>query len=124
MRPTSEKGEGQIGTIVMFGVLIAMGLAAWNVIPVYYEHYDFVDVVEVVCRTPLYKARTPEIIKGMLMKEVRERELGQWIGPENFQVSTNPRSRLITLRYERKAKILPGWEKLFKFEYTADQPLI
>lgn len=124
MRPTSERGEGQIGTIIMFGVLIAVGLAAFNVIPVYYEHYDFTDAVEVVCRTPAYKARTPEIIKGLLMKEVRQRELGQWIGPENFQVSTNDRSRQITLRYERKAKILPGWEKVFKFEYTADQPLI
>ena len=104
--------------------LIAGGLAAWNVIPVYYDHYDFTDVVEEVCRTPMYKARTDTIIKDMLMKEVRERRLGQWIGPDSFQISTNDRSRVIKLHYERKAKILPGWERLFVFDYEADQPLI
>jgi hypothetical protein len=124
MGRTSERGEGKLGTIIFFGLLVAIGMAAWNVIPVYYEHYDFTDVVEEVCRTPVYKARTPEIIKGMLMKEVQERRLGQWIGPENFQITKNARSRQITLRYERKAKVLPGWERVFRFEYTADQPLI
>ena len=124
MLRTSERGEGKIGTFIFFGLLVAIGMAAWNVIPVYYEHYDFTDVVEEVCRTPLYKARTPAIIKSMLMKGVQGRQMGRWIGPENFQISTNARSRQITLRYERKAKVLPGWEKVFKFEYTADQPLI
>ena len=124
MRRTNERGETNFGTIVFFALLIAIGLAAWNVIPVYYEHYDFTDKVEEICRTPAYKARTTEIIKGMLMKEVQERRMGQWIGPENFQVSTNNRSRIITLQYERTVRVLPGWEKVIKFEYTADQPLI
>ena len=124
MRRTSERGEGQVGTYIMFGLLIAVGLAAFNVIPVYYAHYDFTDKVEEICRTPVYKARTPEIIKAMLVKEVRNRRLGQWIGPDSFKISTNDRSRLIELRYERKAKVLPGWEKVFKFEYTAEQPLL
>ena len=124
MRRTSERGEGKIVNIIFFGLLIAIGLGAWNVIPVYYEHYDFTDKVEEICRTTVYKARTPEIIKGMLMKEVQERRLGQWIGSENFQISTNARSRQIVLRYERTTKVIPGWTKVFKFEYTADQPLI
>jgi len=124
MRRTSERGEGKMGTFIMFGLLIAMGLAAWNVIPVYYAHYDFTDKVEEICRTPVYKARTKEAIKAMLVKEVRERRLGQWIGPDSFEISTTTRSRLIQLRYERKAKVLPGWEKVFKFEYTAEQPLL
>lgn len=124
MLRTSERGEGKIGTIIFFGLLVAIGMAAWNVIPVYYEHYDFTDVVEEVCRTPVYQARTPAIIKSMLMKGVQDRRLGRWIGPENFQITKNARSRQITLRYERKAKVLPGWDRVFKFEYTADQPLI
>ena len=124
MRRMRERGDGRIGTIFFFALLIAAGLAAWNVIPVYYDHYDFTDKVEEVCRTPRYKARTDEIIKGMLMKEVRERRLGEWIGPDSFKISTNERSRIIRLHYERKTKILPGWEKLFVFDYEADQPLI
>ena len=124
MRRTRELGEGKMGTFIFFGLIILGGLAAWNVIPVYYEHYDFTDVVEEICRTPVYKARNPEMIKSMLMKEVRNRRLGQWIGPDSFQISSNDRSRVIKLRYERKAKVLPGWERVFKFEYEADQPLI
>ncbi len=124
MRRTSERGEGQVGTFIMLGLLIAVGLAAFNVIPVYYAHYDFTDKVEEICRTPVYKARTPELIKAMLLKEVRNRRLDQWIRPDSFKISTTDRSRLIELRYERKAKVLPGWERVLKFEYTAEQPLL
>ena len=124
MRRTSQRGDGRIGTIIFFALLIAAGLAAWNVIPVYYDHYDFTDAVEEVCRTPRYKARHDKIIKDMLMQEVAERRMERWIGPDNFQIRSNDRSRTITLHYERPTKILPGWEKNFVFDYTADQPLL
>ena len=124
MRRASERGEGNLSTIIFFVLLAAAGLAAWNVVPVYYAHYDFTDRVEEICRTPTYKARTNEILMGMLMKEVDAARLEDYIGPQNFDIHTANNYRQITLHYEREVQILPGWKRRFEFEYTADQPLI
>ena len=128
MRRTSERGEGRMSAFIFFALLIAAGLAAWNLIPVYYAHYDFTDKVEEICRTPRYQLRrgVPEdqAIKDLLMKEVRERRLGQWIKPNSFRISTTDHNRMIFLNYEREVEVLPGWKRTIKFDYMADQPLI
>ena len=121
----SERGEGKLGTLIALAALLAAGLAAWNVVPVYYDHYDFVDKVNEICRTPAYKARQgDETIRKMLMDEVSKRRLGSWIGPESFLVTSSTSSRQIELYYEREVDILPGIKKTFKFSFKADQPLI
>jgi hypothetical protein len=128
MRRRSERGEGNVSTIIFFALLIAAGLAAWNLIPVYYAHYDFTDKVEEICRTPKYKLRrgvsSDKAIMDMLMKEVGERRLGEWIGPESFRISETDHDRIIEMYYTRPVTILPGWTREIEFEYTADQPLI
>jgi len=124
MRRTRERGEGNISTLIFFVLLGAAGLAAWNLVPVYYSHYDFTDKVEEICRTPAYKARTNEIIMGMLMKEVSAAKLDDYIGPRNFEIRTSNNYRQILLYYEREVQVLPGWKRTLKFEYTADQPLL
>src|SRR4249920_3827866 len=121
----SERGEGRLGGLILLVVLLAAGLAAWNVVPVYFDHYDFVDKVNEICRTPPYKARKgDESIKEMLMSEVSKRRLGTWIGPESFLVTSSSSSRQIELYYEREVEVLPGFKKTFKFSFKADQPLI
>ncbi len=121
----SERGEGKLGGLILLVVLLAGGLAAWNVVPAYYDHYDFVDKVNEICRTPKFKVRQgDESIRKMLMDEVSKRRLGTWIGPESFLVTTSDSSRQIQLYYEREVEVLPGFKKLFKFDFKADQPLI
>lgn len=123
MRRKSERGQGRLGGLV-FLVLLAAGIyAGWNVIPVFVDHYSFTDKVVEVCRTPKYKATDDELYT-MLLKEVDSRQLDPWIGRENFDIRSTERGRVITLDYEREAKILPGWKKTFKFSFKADQPLI
>ena len=124
MRRMSERGDTRLGTLIFFVLLAAVGLAAWNLIPVYYAHYDLTDAVEEICRTPVYKARTPRIIKDMLLKEVRNREMEKWVFPDSFQVSKTDRNRRIQLQYEREVNVLPGWKKIIKFDYMAEQPLL
>ena len=125
MRRKSEKGEGRLGGFIFLALVAVLALAAWNVAPAYLDHYDFIDKVNEICRTPKYKVRNgDEGIMTMLTDEVRKRRLGQWIGPESFTISTIETSRQIQLYYEREVEILPGWKKAIKFEYTADQPLI
>ncbi|HEY8234092.1 MAG TPA: hypothetical protein VIJ10_15625 [Vicinamibacteria bacterium] len=121
----SERGEGKLGGFILLVVVVAAGLAAWNVVPVYYDHYDFVDKVNEICRTPPYKARQgDESIKKMLMDEVSKRRLGTWIGPESFLITSSPTARQIELYYEREVDVLPGFKKVFKFDFKSDQPLI
>jgi hypothetical protein len=125
MRRKSEKGEGKLGGFILLAVVVALGLAAWNVAPAYLDHYDFQDKVNEICRTPRYKVRGgDEGIMKMLTDEVRKRRLDQWIGPESFTISTVDTSRQIHVYYEREVEILPGLKKTLEFEYTADQPLI
>jgi hypothetical protein len=125
MRRLRERGEGKLGGLILLVLLAAAGLAAWNIVPVYYDHYDFVDKVNEICRTPKYKVRggDDEIVK-MLMEEVTRRRLGRWIGSESFVVTTTDHNRQIQLYYERETEVLPGFKKTFKFDFTADQPLI
>ncbi len=124
MDSRNERGEGKVGGFIFLGLMIALAWAAWNVAPVYLNHYDLVDKVNEIGRTPRYKAPTEEKVLDMLMKEVRERRLDTWIGRENFSVSTTETGRRIILIYERQAEVLPGWKRVFRFDFTSDQPLV
>jgi hypothetical protein len=124
MDSRKEKGEGRLGGFIFLALIIALAWAAWNVAPVYFNHYDLLDKVNEICRTPKYKAGTDERILDMLMKEVRERRMDYWIGRDNFRISTTDTGRRIVLHYERPAEVLPGWKKVFVFDYTSDQPLV
>ncbi len=124
MKMRNETGEGRLGSFISLALLLACAYAAWNVVPVYFDHYGFTDKVNEIARTPHYRAPSDERIMDMLMKEVRERRLGEYIRPQNFKISTVETSRQITIRYERTVEVLPGWKHTFKFTFTADQPLV
>jgi hypothetical protein len=125
MRRKSEKGEGKLGGFIFLALVAVLALAAWNVAPAYIQYYDFKDKVNEICRTPKYKVKnSDEGIMELLMKEVTERRMTEWVGPESFTISTTDTSRQIRLYYEREVEVLPGWKKTLKFETTADQPLI
>jgi hypothetical protein len=103
-----------------------VGLAAWNLVPVYFTHYDYIDKVNEICRAPRHITQRggDETVMKMLMDEARKERLDQWIGPESFTINSSDRGRQIELYYEREVEILPGWKKTLKFEYKADQPII
>jgi hypothetical protein len=123
MNRKTERGEGRLGGLVVLVLLAALVYAAWNIAPVYIDHYSFTDKVVEVCRMPKFKATDDDLYR-MLLKEVDDRRLDPWINRENFDIRTTDRGRIITLDYEREATILPGWKKTFKFSFKADQPLI
>jgi hypothetical protein len=124
MQSRNQKGEGRMGGLIFLALLVAMAYAAWNVAPAYLAHYDFVDKVNEICRTPKYKAPDDDRIMEMLLKEVRNRRLDEWIKPGSFRISTTETSRRIILRYEREVQVLPGWKKRLKFDFQSDQPLV
>jgi hypothetical protein len=127
MGRTSQKGEGKLGGLILLVAVVAVGLAAWNLVPVYFAHYDYIDKVNEICRAPRHitqRGAGDEVVNKMLMDEARKARLDQWIGPESFTVTTTDRGRQIELYYEREVEILPGWKRTLKFEYKADQPII
>jgi hypothetical protein len=126
MRGTAERGDGKLGGLIFLVVLLAGAIAAFHVVPVYYDHYDFVDKVNEICRAPRHVTQRggDATVLKMLMDEVSKRRLGEWIGPESFTITTTDQYRQIELYYEREVEILPGWKKTFKFDYKADQPII
>jgi hypothetical protein len=123
-RRRNERGEGRLGTLISLALLLAFGWGAWNIAPVYIDHYGFTDKVNEIARTPRYKAPNDDRIMEMLIKEVRERRLTDYIRQQNFRISTTDTSRQIMLGYERTVEVLPGIKHTFKFQFTADQPLV
>jgi hypothetical protein len=124
MRRNGERGAAQVSSIIALLALIGVAWAAWNVGPLYFAHYDFADKVNEIARTPKYKAPTDEKVIDMVMKEVRERRLDEFIVRSDVSVRMTDTSRRINISYERTATPLPGWERVFEFEVNADQPLI
>jgi hypothetical protein len=124
MRRKAERGAAQLSSIISLLAIILLAWAAWNVGPLYFEHYDLQDKVNEIARTPKYRAPTNEKIIEMVLKEVRERRLTPYIDRSSISVSTTDTSRVIEISYERTAKVLPGWERSFEFTIKADQPLI
>ena len=125
MTSRRERGEGRLGSLIFLVIIIGAAYAAWNVAPAYFDHYDFVDKVNEICRTPKYRVRNgDEGVVKLLMEEVNKRKLQQWIGPESFTVNTTDSYRTIDLYYEREVEILPGFKKTLHFTYKADQPLV
>ncbi len=124
MERSSETGKARLSSLIVLVLIAALGLAAWHVVPVYYDHYDFADKVNEICRTPRYKVHGDEEIQRMLMDEVKARGLSPWIGPDNFAITTSDHDRQIRLYYERETEVLPGWKYTFKFNTVTDQPLI
>jgi hypothetical protein len=124
MNTRNEKGEGKLGSLLTLVVVVAFGYAAWNVGPAYIDHYGLTDKVNEIARTPRYKAPTDDRIMDLLMKEVRERRMYDYIRQQNFRISTTETSRQITITYERTVEVLPGWKHTFQFRFMADQPLI
>jgi hypothetical protein len=119
----NERGEGRLASLFWLAVLVAVGYALWNVVPVYLDNYSFKDKMNEIARSPRGTV-TDDAIREMLAKEVRERRLDPYIQRSCFRVSTLETSRRISCSYERTEQVLPGFNWTFHFDNDVDQPLI
>jgi hypothetical protein len=118
-----EKGEARLSSIIWLVVLVGFGYAVWHVGPVYFAGYSLVDKMNEMARAAKYN-HPDEKILDTLMKEVRERNLDQWIVRSDFKVNTFDNSRRISVEYDVPIEVLPGWTRTFHFKHEADQPII
>lgn len=125
MRRNGEGGEGKLGTIVWLVVFIAMGVAIWNVAPVYIANYSFADKVNQIARTPRWGASgSDERIVEQLVKAASEEKLEQYVNRQTCRINTMDTRRTIVCEYGRQVNVIPGWRHNFNFKIEADQPLI
>jgi hypothetical protein len=123
LRSGSEKGEGRLGTIIWVLILAGVVYAAWQMIPVFFNNYNFADKVTELARAPKY-SHPDDRIESELIKAAQENHLENYIGPKTCKISTMEVRRVITCEYERTVQVLPGVKHTFKFSPNADQPLI
>jgi len=123
MRFSSEKGEARLSTIIWLLVLVGFGYAVWHVAPTYIAGYNLVDKMNEMARAPKYN-HSDEQILDMLMKEVRNQRLDQYIVRSQWKVQTYENSRKIGVEYDVPLDVLPGYKRTFHFKHDADQPII
>jgi hypothetical protein len=123
MQSSSEAGEGRIGSIVGFIVLIGVALAAWHVLPAFVADYTFADKLHEVARVNRYQYNDERIME-MVMKEASRQRIDVYLGRDGCKIMTRETSRTIDCKYQRTIEILPSWSHTFKFTPSADQPLI
>jgi hypothetical protein len=120
---SSERGEGKLSGIIWLLVFLAAAFAAWNVAPVYIDHYALKDKMTEIARAP--RGTNPDAkLLDQLSRYLRENRLEGYLRTENFKISTLETGRRICVDYDRTAKVLPGWERDFKFSDCVEQPLI
>jgi hypothetical protein len=122
MRLGNERGEGKAANFISLLLLLAVIYAAFKATPVYYSNYNFKDKMVEVARTPT-NVKDEQILE-MLMKQVKEEELYEFIGPKNFKISTTQNNRRIWCDYDREVEFLPGYKKNVHFALEVDQPLV
>jgi hypothetical protein len=123
LRSGNERGEGRLGTVIMLVIVAGVLYAGWNLIPVFFNNYNFGDKVTELARAPKY-SHPDDRIETELIKAGQENRLEQFIGPRTCKISTMEVRRVIVCEYDRTVEVLPGIKHKFHFKTEADQPLI
>ena len=122
-RSGNERGEGKLGSIIGLLILAGVMYAAWNLIPVFFNNYNFGDKVTELARAPKY-SHPDDRIETELIKAAQENHLENFIGPRTCKINTLEVRRVIVCEYDRMVEVLPGVKHKFHFKSEADQPLI
>ena len=122
MRAGHERGEGKMGTIVGLLLFVGVILAIWNLGPVFWADYNFMDKLNEIARVGRH--RSDDDILRMIMKEVSDNKLEGYITGHTCKINTLETRRTIRCDYYRTVEILPGFRHTFHFADEADQPLL
>ena len=119
----AESGEGKLGTIIMLALMAAIGMACWNIIPVYFANSSFTDKMIEMSRRPRHNNADEEIMR-QLEKEARRLKIEDYINTRTCKIATLDFRRRINCDYDRTVQVLPGIKYTFQFRNEADQPLM
>ena len=122
---SNERGEGQIGSIVMLIVLIMLALAAKNIGPVYWDDYQFQDRLTTIAGS--FPPNKEGDVRAMaaIKKAVQEAGLLPYLDPSTCTVTSAGGIgglRTVSCTYEREYTVF-GSKKTVTFENTISRPM-
>ncbi|MBX7186321.1 MAG: hypothetical protein K1Y01_14375 [Vicinamibacteria bacterium] len=122
---SSERGEGQIGSIVMLIVMIAAAVAASQIGPIYWDNYQFEDkLTEIAGRFPPNKDGDVRA-KAAIKKAVEDSGLLPYLDPETCTVTSAGGIgglRTVSCVYTRDYKLF-GSRKSKTFDVSVSRPM-
>jgi hypothetical protein len=84
--------------VVFLGILVAAVYVGVQVVPVYWNYYEFQDTVEEEARVQSYTGKTEDAMRETLWKEAKKLEL-PLSSPEQIKVQRNGLSVAISTEY-------------------------
>ena len=122
---STEKGEGQIGSIVMLIVLIAVALAAKNAGPLYWDNYQFEDRLTTIAGSFPPNKEGDSRALAAIKKAVQEAGLLSYLDPDTCTVTSSGGIgglRTVSCTYTREYSLF-GSKKSVTFENTVSRPM-
>jgi hypothetical protein len=120
-----QRGEGQVGSIVMLIILIALAVAAKNIGPVYWDDYQFEDQLKLVAERFPPNAEGNNRAKAALKKAVENAGLLPYLDPDTCTVTSSGSiggTRTISCTYTREYSLF-GSTKSKTFETSVSRPM-
>lgn len=121
----AERGEGQIGSIIMLIVFIALAVAASQMGPIYWDNYQFEDRLTTIAGSfPPNKEGDTRALAAV-KNAIEESGLNPYLDVDACSVTSGGGIgglRTVTCTYTREYKLF-GSKKTVTFETTASRPM-
>jgi len=123
-KPT-ERGEGQLGSIVMLVVFILLALAAKNVGPIYWDNYQFEDRLTTIAGS--FPPNKDGDVRAMaaVKKAVQEAGLAAYLDADSCSVTSSGGIgglRTVSCTYTREYTMF-GSKKSKTFDVSVSRPM-
>jgi hypothetical protein len=122
---SSERGEGQLGSIVMLVIFILLALAAKNMGPVYWDNYQFQDRLTTIAGSFPPNKEGDTRAMAAIKKAVQEAGLLPYLDPDTCTVTSAGGIgglRTVSCTYTREYSLF-GSKKTVTFENTISRPM-
>jgi hypothetical protein len=122
---SSERGEGQIGSIIMLLVMIALALAAKAMGPVYWDNYQFEDRLTTIAGSFPPNKEGDTRAMAAVKKAVSESGLDAYLDSSTCTVTSSGGIgglRTVSCTYSREYSLF-GSKKSVTFENTVSRPM-
>ena len=121
----SERGEGQIGSIIMLGVFIALAIAGAQMGPIYWDNYEFEDrLTNIAGRFPPNKEGDTRALAAV-KEAIEDSGMGAYLDISACSVTSAGGLgglRTVSCTYTREYKLF-GSKKTKVFENSVSRPM-
>ena len=122
---SSERGEGQIGSLIMLGVFIALAIAAAQVGPIYWDNCQFEDrLTNIAGRFPPNKESDARALAA-IKEAIEDSGMAAYLDVSNCAVTSQGGIgglRTVSCTYTREYKLF-GSKKTKVFEPSVSRPM-